>query len=146
MLEKDFEDFFESNGVPSVPTEFNGRSDYAAFIENGIPSGGLFTGAEVPKTEEEAELFGGEAGVAYDVNYHKIGDNIDNLNLDAFLLNTKAIAHSVAKYALSFDSLPAVDANKRRWDADRARLLKRSRGSHGHAHLHSGPCGGADAI
>lgn len=56
-----------------MPSEFSGRSDYAAFIENGIPSGGLFTGAEVLKTEEEVEMFGGEAGVAYDVNYHKIG-------------------------------------------------------------------------
>ena len=130
-----------------MPTEFSGRSDYAAFIENGIPSGGLFTGAEVPKTEEEAKLFGGQAGVALDINYHKKGDNIDNLALDAFLLNTKSIADSVAKYALSFASLPAVNSNTRRWDADRARTLKRSGGIHGHAaHSHSGPCGGGASI
>lgn len=150
VIERDFEDFFESKGSPSVPTAFSGRSDYAAFIENGIPSGGLFTGAEVVKTEEEAALFGGEAGVAYDVNYHRPGDTIDNLNMDAFLLNTKAIANSVAKYARSFESLPAVNVNERRWEADRAKMLRRNaaRQGHGHGHTHfvSGPCGGGALI
>ena len=32
------------------------------FIEVGIPAGGLFTGAEGLKTEEEAAIFGGCAG------------------------------------------------------------------------------------
>ncbi|KAJ3549268.1 hypothetical protein NM208_g587 [Fusarium decemcellulare] len=127
-----------SDKEPFVPSEFSGRSDYAGFIENGIPSGGLFTGAEELKTEEEAKLFGGEAGVAYDVNYHLAGDDITNLNKEAFLLNTKAIANSVAKYALSFKSLPAVSKVSRRWDADAAQHLKRSST---HSHAHGGPCG-----
>jgi len=149
VIEKDFEDFFKSKKPPSVPTEFSGRSDYAAFIENGIPSGGLFTGAEVNKTEEEARLFGGQANVPYDINYHEAGDNIDNLAHDAFLLNTQAIADSVAKYARSFDALPAVQGKQRRWDPERAMLLSRSGGSHGHGprkHSHSGPCGGGPTL
>ncbi|KAK4102366.1 Zn-dependent exopeptidase [Parathielavia hyrcaniae] len=148
VIEHDFEAFFKGKATPSVPTPFSGRSDYAAFIENGIPSGGLFTGAEQLKTAEEAALFGGEVGVAYDVNYHKIGDDIDNLAVDAYLLNTQAIADSVAKYASSFESLPAVEAVTRRWDADRARNLKRSGGVHGHAqeHAHDGPCGGGPTL
>ncbi|KAM0332402.1 hypothetical protein ACHAQA_002682 [Verticillium albo-atrum] len=139
VIEKDFEEFYEANGEAHVPSEFSGRSDYAAFIENGIPSGGLFTGAEVAKTEEEQKLFGGEAGKAYDEFYHQAGDNIDNLNLDAYLLNTKSIANSVAKYALSFDSLGPVDMNQRRWAADRAQFTKREGA---HEHTHTGPCGG----
>ncbi|QRW18075.1 Peptidase family M28 protein [Rhizoctonia solani] len=73
------------------PTSFNGRSDYAPFIAAGvnIPSGGLFTGAEGIKTEEQARLFGGTAGVAYDVNYHAKGDTYDNLNFEAFLINAR---------------------------------------------------------
>ena len=138
-LEKDFEEFYEEKGLGHVPTEFSGRSDYAAFIENGIPSGGLFTGAEGLKTEAEAALFGGEAGVAYDINYHKVGDDIDNLNLEAYLVNTQCIAHSVAKYAMSWESLPSVDLTKRRWDADRAQFTKRETE---HTHAHTGPCGG----
>ncbi|RSL65779.1 hypothetical protein CEP51_012926 [Fusarium floridanum] len=139
VLEKDFEKFFKTNRKPYVPSEFSGRSDYAAFIENGIPSGGLFTGDEQLKTEEEAKLFGGEAGVAYDVNYHQKGDDINNLNKEAYLLNTKSIANSVAKYAKSFKSLPRVHKASRRWDADKAQMLKRSSE---HTHSHSGPCGG----
>ncbi|KAM0720926.1 hypothetical protein Q7P37_003211 [Cladosporium fusiforme] len=100
-----FEDFFAENGLGSVPTDFSGRSDYAGFLARGIASGGLFTGAEVVKTEEEAELFGGEAGVSYDINYHQAGDNVTNLAWDAFEWNTKAIAASVAEYATTFESL-----------------------------------------
>ncbi|KAF5019403.1 hypothetical protein F66182_8603 [Fusarium sp. NRRL 66182] len=138
-IEKDFERFYKTNRLPSVPSEFSGRSDYAAFIENGIPSGGLFTGAEVLKTEEEASKFGGEAGVAYDVNYHKMGDDINNLNKEAFLVNTRAIANSVARYAKTWKSLPKVNHKTRRWDADRAQMFKRS-SEHSHA-AHGGPCG-----
>ncbi|KAK1487646.1 peptidase family M28 [Colletotrichum cuscutae] len=140
VIEKDFEEFFESKGLGHVPTEFNGRSDYAGFIENGIPSGGLFTGAEGLKTEAEAALFGGEVGVAYDVNYHLIGDDITNLDNDAYLVNTKAIAHSVAKYSMSWEALPAVELKKRRWAADTAQHLRRAAELTGHSH--DGPCGG----
>ena len=41
---------------------FRGRSDYQAFINNGIPAGGLFTGAEQPKTAAEVVLWGGRGG------------------------------------------------------------------------------------
>ncbi len=145
VIEKDFQDFYTANGKGYVPTEFSGRSDYAAFIENGIPSGGLFTGAEGVKTAEEAALFGGTAGISYDPNYHQPGDTIDNLDQEAFLLNTKSIANSVAKYALSFDSLPPVNLAKRRWAADREIIAKRS-GAHDHTHEHTGPCGGNKGV
>ncbi|PSK60738.1 Leucine aminopeptidase 1 [Elsinoe australis] len=116
--EKTFEDYFRRNNIPFQGTEFSGRSDYGPFLDVGIPAGGLFTGAEVLKTPEEAILYGGEAGVAYDRNYHLVGDNFANLNAEAFLINTRAIADAVAKYAVSFDSLPpatnrTVPARKR---------------------------------
>jgi len=46
--------------------DFDGRSDYDAFIKHGIPGGGIATGAEGEKTEQEAEMFGGKAGDWYD--------------------------------------------------------------------------------
>ncbi|KAK0645054.1 putative leucine aminopeptidase 2 [Lasiodiplodia hormozganensis] len=101
-----FEGYFASKDLPSQPTEFSGRSDYGPFLDVGVAAGGLFTGAEQIKTEEEAALYGGTAGVAYDENYHRVGDTVDNLNLEAFLVNTRAIAHAVATYADSFDTLP----------------------------------------
>lgn len=139
-IEKDFEDFFDSKELNHIPSIFSGRSDYAAFLENGIPSGGLFTGAEELKTEEEAALFGGEAGVALDANYHAAGDTIENLNQEAFLANSQAIANSVAKYALAFEGIPQGNGTLRRRSADLHRYAERFVKAHTHAH--GAPCGG----
>ncbi|KAL4262893.1 Peptide hydrolase [Pleurotus pulmonarius] len=102
-IEKVFTDYYASKNIPSVPSAFNGRSDYGPFIAEGIniPSGGIFTGAEGVKTEEQAKLFGGSAGVAYDVNYHGAGDSYDNLNFTAFEANAKAAAHAIATFVTS---------------------------------------------
>ncbi|KAG8689217.1 hypothetical protein FRC08_011044, partial [Ceratobasidium sp. 394] len=110
-IEKVFTDYFASKKIPTVPTAFNGRSDYGPFIADGvgIPAGGLFTGAEGIKTDEQAKLFGGKAGEAYDPNYHAKGDTYDNLNFDAFLVNAKASAHAVATF---IQSTKVVDAEK----------------------------------
>lgn len=110
QIEADFEAFYVSAGVNYSATAFDGRSDYGPFLENNIPSGGLFTGAEDPKTAEEVEMFGGIADVAYDVNYHQAGDTIENIAWDAFLLNTKAIANSVALYATDLGKIPPVNS------------------------------------
>ncbi|KAF2155446.1 Zn-dependent exopeptidase [Myriangium duriaei CBS 260.36] len=106
QIEKTFEAFFKSKRLPYQGTEFSGRSDYGPFLDAGIPAGGLFTGAEKIKTEAEAKLYGGTAGVAYDKNYHAAGDTIDNLAHDAFVVNTRGIADAVAKYALCLDEIP----------------------------------------
>ena len=105
--EQSFIDYFKDHGLPTIPTAFDGRSDYQGFVDAGIPSGGVFTGAEGIKTAEEAQLFGGEAGVAYDINYHGAGDNVANLNATAFLINSKCIADTVAQYGTSWDGIPA---------------------------------------
>ena len=49
QIEDLFESYFTSVGEPYDDAEFSGRSDYEAFILEGIPAGGLFTGAEVPQ-------------------------------------------------------------------------------------------------
>ena len=103
--EKLFHEYFSSVGLPSVELELNLRSDYLPFYQAGIPIGGLFTGAELLKTEEEEALFGGNASLPYDINYHAAGDTVDNLNPVAWIQNSKAIAHSIATYAISFKSL-----------------------------------------
>lgn len=143
-IEKDFEDFFKNQGVPSVPSIFSGRSDYAAFLQNGVPSGGLFTGAEELKTEDEAALFGGEAGVALDVNYHQPGDTVDNLSTEAFLINAQSIANSVAKYAVKFDGIPKANVTLRKREAEVSRYMTRFADTLAEAHkghAHAAPCG-----
>jgi Zn-dependent M28 family amino/carboxypeptidase len=80
VVEKVFLDYFASQGLATEPTAFDGRSDYFDFIENGIPAGGLFTGAEGIKSAAEALTYGGTAGEAYDPCYHAACDDIDNID------------------------------------------------------------------
>ena len=47
---------------------------------NGIPAGGLFTGAEVPKTAEQQAIWGGTAGAQFDPCYHAACDTFANNN------------------------------------------------------------------
>ncbi|CDK25087.1 unnamed protein product [Kuraishia capsulata CBS 1993] len=98
--------YYLSHGLDYTLIPFDGRSDYDAFIKNGIPGGGIATGAEGVKTEEEAKLFGGTAGEWYDPCYHQLCDDLSNPNYTAWEVNTKLIAHSVATYAKSFDGFP----------------------------------------
>ena len=94
-----FEEYYADRDIPSEPTAFSGRSDYQAFILNGVPAGGLFTGAEVEKTAAQVVKWGGTAGVAYDPCYHSACDTIDNLSHDALDINSDAIAYVVYLYA-----------------------------------------------
>jgi Zn-dependent M28 family amino/carboxypeptidase len=100
-IEQIFLDYFKSKGLASEPTAFDGRSDYGPFIEVGIPAGGLFSGAEEIKTPEEAAIYGGTAGVAYDKCYHQACDTINNLNTKALSELGDAAAHATLTLALS---------------------------------------------
>ncbi|KAH7077960.1 hypothetical protein BKA63DRAFT_542222 [Paraphoma chrysanthemicola] len=114
--EHEFAAYFDGIGLNHTEIEFDGRSDYGPFLEAGIAAGGIAGGAEGIKTQEEFEMFGGGAGVPYDVNYHEDGDTVNNLNLEAWIEFSKAIAHMTAKYAISWDGIPprnATAAHKR---------------------------------
>ncbi|KAH6647179.1 aminopeptidase Y precursor [Truncatella angustata] len=99
-------DWYKSKGLNYTFIPFDGRSDYDGFIRAGIPAGGIATGAEGVKTKEEEQKFGGKAGDWFDPCYHQLCDDVSNLNLTAWEVNTKLIAHSVATYAASFDGFP----------------------------------------
>ncbi|GAA0324082.1 M28 family metallopeptidase [Streptomyces polychromogenes] len=99
QLEKQITDFLDAQQIPHEGSDFTGRSDYGPFIEAGIPSGGTDTGAEGIKTPAQAAKFGGQAGVAYDVNYHGKGDDITNIDQKALDINVDVIANAVGHYA-----------------------------------------------
>jgi Zn-dependent M28 family amino/carboxypeptidase len=127
-IEDAFEAFFASRGVPTKGTDFTGRSDYGPFIAAGIPAGGLFTGAEVPKTADDVARWGGVAGEQQDPCYHEACDSfsppadgadqalyreldrqyplIGNVNLRALSVNADAIAAVVITYAFDTSSVP----------------------------------------
>jgi Zn-dependent M28 family amino/carboxypeptidase len=108
LIEQKFEEFFESRDIPFKGTDFSGRSDYQAFILNGIPAGGLFTGAEGIKTVEEVAVWGGTAGKQYDPCYHAACDTFDNVNLEALDTNSDAIAYATLSYAMSTEEINGV--------------------------------------
>jgi Zn-dependent M28 family amino/carboxypeptidase len=108
-IEDVFTDYFASLGLATEETEFDGRSDYDAFISAGIPAGGLFTGAEGIKTAEQARIYGGAAGTAYDPCYHLLCDDITNLSLTALAEMSDATAHAVLTFAMTKSSVNGTD-------------------------------------
>jgi Zn-dependent M28 family amino/carboxypeptidase len=141
-IEDVFEGFFDSRALPSQDSEFSGRSDYGPFIAVGIPAGGLFTGAEVPKTASEAALYGGVAGAAYDPCYHSFCDNlrgdgqpaalydqlredyelVGNVNTFALDVNADAVATAVITFAFDTSTVNGVRAPGKSHGAGRSEL------------------------
>ncbi len=104
-IEHIFERYFSSKDLATEPTLFDGRSDYLAFIQAGIPAGGLFSGAEEIKTKEQAKIFGGTAGEAYDACYHLACDDIPNISKKALNQFGKAAADAVMNLARRPDDI-----------------------------------------
>jgi Zn-dependent M28 family amino/carboxypeptidase len=98
-IEQLFESFYDARGLKYEDTEFDGRSDYEAFAVAGVPSGGLFTGAEGIKTEDQAARYGGTAGEAFDPCYHEACDTLANYNSVVLDQNADAIAYATATLA-----------------------------------------------
>jgi Zn-dependent M28 family amino/carboxypeptidase len=118
-IEDVFEGFYDSRDLPYQDIDFSGRSDYGPFIAVGIPAGGLFTGAEGVKTADEAALYGGVPGAAYDPCYHAPCDNltgeghddalyaslaedydlVGNVNTFALDVNSDALAAAIITFA-----------------------------------------------
>ncbi|KAJ3105183.1 hypothetical protein HDU96_008667 [Phlyctochytrium bullatum] len=100
------EGYFKSKGLPTVPFTFNGRSDFVAFLNKGIPAGGVITGEDEIKTPEEAELFGGIAGMVLDPCYHQKCDTVESLRGPGVTVlgqNLAALAHTLERFALEKD-------------------------------------------
>ena len=107
-IERLFLDYFESQGLETEPTAFDGRSDYGPFIFAGIPAGGLFTGAEEIKTPEQAAIYGGEAGEPYDPCYHLGCDDTSNLDSTALDQMSDAAAHATITLAQTKRLFPST--------------------------------------
>jgi Zn-dependent M28 family amino/carboxypeptidase len=125
-IEQVFLDYFSRKSLPNEATAFDGRSDYGPFIDAGIPAGGLFTGAEVLKTVEQAAIYGGEAGTAFDPCYHQACDDFNNvgtLGLRTLDEMSDAVAHAVITLGNRKDDIKAPPAAK----AKVARVSKESR-------------------
>ncbi|KAK2691076.1 hypothetical protein QWA68_011044 [Fusarium oxysporum] len=88
-------EFLTNKGYPAEYTPFGASSDYVGFLELGIPTSGIFTGAGVPQ----------------DACYHTPCDDIKNINQEAFLVNAKAAGYAAASLALSVDEVPMHESS-----------------------------------
>jgi Zn-dependent M28 family amino/carboxypeptidase len=104
-IEAGFEDFYAGRGLAFEPTQIDFRSDYAAFFENDIPFGGLFTGAEGIKTAAQRDIYGGIIGEQYDPCYHEACDTFANNSNEVLDLNSDAIAFATLTYAMDTSSV-----------------------------------------
>jgi Zn-dependent M28 family amino/carboxypeptidase len=107
-IEDLYESYYTLIGEPYDDAEFSGRSDYEAFILEGIPSGGLFTGAEEPKTVLQESIWGGIVGEQLDPCYHEACDTFENFNAHALEVNSDLIAFAQLTFAFSTQSVNGV--------------------------------------
>ena len=75
-----FSSAFQRAGLATTVIELGGGSDHAPFNNIAVPVGGLFSGANEIKTDEQVALFGGTAGTAQDPCYHLACDTVDNVD------------------------------------------------------------------
>ena len=111
-IEDLFESFYTLKGEPYDDAAFDGRSDYQAFIVNDIPAGGLFTGAEVPKTAEQQAIWGGTTGAQFDPCYHQACDTFANINLHALDVNADAVGFALLTFAYSTETVNGVPGKR----------------------------------
>lgn len=110
MIEELFVNYFYIMGMETDPAALNGRSDYVAFMDIGLPIGGLFTGADGIKTEEQAAVYGGAAGEKYDAHYHTINDNLNNVNFEVLQQMLDAVTYAAVVVAMEQLPKPQIRA------------------------------------
>jgi Zn-dependent M28 family amino/carboxypeptidase len=98
-IERTLVSYLTIAGKTAEDTSFDGRSDYDGFTRAGIPSGGLFSGAEENKSAEQARLWGGTPDAPFDPNYHKPSDILPHIDRNALGINGDGVAYAVALYS-----------------------------------------------
>jgi Zn-dependent M28 family amino/carboxypeptidase len=98
-IERTLVAYLKSAGKTAEDTSFDGRSDYEGFTLAGIPSGGLFSGAEAKMSADQAKLWGGAADEPFDPNYHKKTDTLDHIDRTSLGINGAGVAYALALYA-----------------------------------------------
>ncbi|RDB25880.1 putative leucine aminopeptidase 2 [Hypsizygus marmoreus] len=96
-IEKLYQKHFVKRGNNYTSYAFTSGSDYRPFLDAGIPSGGVTSGAGGLKTAQQVELFGGQLGIAFDPCYHQLCDNLNNLAADPYLWHARSSADVIAQ-------------------------------------------------
>lgn len=113
-IERTLAGYLYSAGARPADMPLSRITDYDAFLTAGVPVGGLTAGSSQRKSEAQARLWGGRAGIAFDPNYHTRRDTIDNIDRDALSVMGSAVAFAVATYAQSTEGVNGVPAQAQR--------------------------------
>jgi Zn-dependent M28 family amino/carboxypeptidase len=113
-IERTMAGYLNLAGVRPADMPIGINSDYHPLLQAGVPIGGTTTGSSQRKTEVQARLWGGRAGVAFDPNYHTRRDTIDNVDARALGIMGSAIAFTVGTYARSIEGPNGVPARDKR--------------------------------
>ncbi|KAF8930703.1 Leucyl aminopeptidase yscIV [Haplosporangium gracile] len=90
-------EYFDSKKEGYEYTDMTEGSDFLPFLLEGIPSGGLLTGAGERKTTEQRTLFGGFANAPLDPCYHQSCDTLENVSKRALGLMAQAALYAITK-------------------------------------------------
>lgn len=113
-IERTLAGYLNLAGVRPADMPLSANTDYGPFLTAGVPVGGATTGSSQRKTEVQARLWGGRAGVAFDPNYHTPRDTIDNVDPHALSIMGPAVGFVVGTYALSTDGPNGVPPRDQR--------------------------------
>jgi Zn-dependent M28 family amino/carboxypeptidase len=113
-IERTLAGYLNLAGIRPADMPLGKASDYSPFLDAGVPIGGITTGAAQRKTELQARLWGGTAGVAFDRNYHLAGDTVDNVSRDALAVTGPGAAFAVGTYAQSLEGVNGVPTREQR--------------------------------
>ncbi|KAF9431779.1 Leucyl aminopeptidase yscIV [Entomortierella beljakovae] len=90
-------EYFDHNKKGYEYTDMVAGSDFLPFLLEGIPSGGLLTGAGERKTMEQRTLFGGFANAPLDPCYHQSCDTLENVSKEALTTMSQAALYAIAQ-------------------------------------------------
>ncbi len=99
IVEQVLKDHWDSEGLAYETIPFDGRSDYDAFTQGGIPAGGIFAGADVIKQAYQVALYGGTAGDQFDPCDHPLCDTLSNISEDGLDEHSDAAVHAILTFA-----------------------------------------------
>ncbi|KAJ2156487.1 hypothetical protein GGF46_005155 [Coemansia sp. RSA 552] len=96
QIQKVFENYFSRHSYPYKITSMRAGSDFVPFIDNGVPAGGVLTGAGEFKDIDDRREHGGLAHAALDTCYHRDCDTLLNVNMEALNKMSKAAMYAVS--------------------------------------------------
>lgn len=112
---KVFADYLQdAKGLSAEKSALDGSSDHASFTQAGIATAALSTGTGRKMAEAQAEKWGGQANQSFDPNYHRAGDDVNNISLSALGINSATMAWAIGTFAEDASPVNGIPSREQR--------------------------------